>query len=124
MRVSIARTPEPDAWRFIFGHWHGRVSRRTFWLYGVCALLGLSLLGYALLTIAGVRAARAETIVNLLLLYPALAVSAKRWQDRDRSPWWVLIGLVPLVGWLWLLLDNGFVRGSASHNRFGAPPPR
>jgi uncharacterized membrane protein YhaH (DUF805 family) len=116
--------PDPDSWRFIYGHWHGRLSRRRFWLHGVCILLGLSVLGQALLDIAGVRATRAEAIVNLVLLYPALAVSAKRWQDRDRSSWWVLIGLAPLVGWLWLLLDNGFVRGNPGANRFGAPTQR
>jgi uncharacterized membrane protein YhaH (DUF805 family) len=122
--MSLVPHPDPDSWRFVFGAWRGRVSRRTFWLYGVCALLGLALLGHALLAIAGVRPARAEVIVNLLLLYPALAVSVKRWQDRDRHPAWVLVALIPLIGWLWVLIDNGFVRGSTGPNRFGAAPLR
>lgn len=116
--------PDPDSWRFIFGAWRGRLSRRGFWLYGVLALLGLGLLGHALLGIAGVKPVYADRVLNLLLLYPALAVSAKRWQDRDRSPWWVLVALVPVVGWLWALLDNGFVRGTPGSNRFGEAPPR
>ncbi len=116
--------PDPDSWRFIFGAWRGRVSRRTFWLYGVCALLGLGVLSYALLGIAGMKPARAEWVVNILLLYPAMAVSAKRWQDRNRSPLWVLIVMVPLVGWLWALADNGIVRGTPGSNRFGDSPPR
>jgi uncharacterized membrane protein YhaH (DUF805 family) len=123
-RVQRMPEPDPDSWRFIFGAWNGRISRRTFWLYGVCALLGVGVLGYALLGIAGVKPARAEWVINLLLVYPAFAVSAKRWQDRDRSPWWVLIALVPLVGWLWALVDNGFVPGTPGANRFGSAPPR
>ena len=101
----------------------GRVSRRTFWLYGVLALLGLGLLCTALLGIAGVEPSRIEIIVNLLLVWPAIAVSAKRWQDRDRSPWWVLITLIPVIGWAWALIDNGFVRGTPGPNRFGERPP-
>lgn len=113
---------DPDSWRFIFGAWRGRVSRRTFWLYGVLVLLGLAALSHALLGIAGVATERADLVINLLLLYPGLAVSAKRWQDRNRSPLWVLVVLVPVVGWLWALADNGFVRGTPGPNRFGPVP--
>ena len=116
--------PDPTAPTFVFGALRGRVTRRTFWLYGVLALAGANLYGHAVLDIAGVPRERTEALVNLLLLWPAIAVSAKRWQDRNRSPWWVLIVLVPVIGWLWALIDNGFVKGSAGPNRFGAAPPR
>jgi uncharacterized membrane protein YhaH (DUF805 family) len=100
----------------------GRVSRRQFWLYGMLALLGLAMLGHALLGIARVRAQTADLLLNLLLVWPALAVSVKRWHDRDKSGWWVLLNLVPVVGWLWALIDNGFLRGTAGPNRFGEDP--
>jgi uncharacterized membrane protein YhaH (DUF805 family) len=123
MPLSISIPQDPTSPLHIFLSVRGRVSRRTFWLYGVLALLGLGLLGHALLGIAGVEQGRIEAIVNLLLVWPAIAVSAKRWQDRDRAPWWVLITLVPVVGWLWALIDNGFVKGTTGPNRFGNPPP-
>ncbi len=100
----------------------GRISRRTFWLYGVLALGGLALLGHALLGIARWRAEEAEIVVNLLLLWPAIAISAKRWHDRDKSAWWVLVAMVPVIGWLWMLVDNGFRRGTPGTNRFGPAP--
>lgn len=100
----------------------GRISRRGYWLYGVLALLGLSLLGRALLGIARWRSDEAEMAINLVLLWPAIAISAKRWHDRDKSGWWVLVALVPVIGWQWLLLDNGFRRGTPGPNRFGAVP--
>jgi uncharacterized membrane protein YhaH (DUF805 family) len=115
---------DPSSPRFVFLALRGRVSRRTFWIYGVGALLGLGVLGHALLGIAGVARSSAEVAVNLLLLWPAIAVSAKRWQDRDRAPWWVLVSLLPVVGWIWALVDNGCVRGTPGPNRFGAAPPR
>jgi uncharacterized membrane protein YhaH (DUF805 family) len=106
----------------LFFSLRGRLSRRQFWLYGVLALLGLAMLAHALLGIARVRAPTADLIVNLLLVWPALAVSVKRWHDRDRSGWWVLLNLVPVIGWLWALIDNGFLRGTAGRNRFGDDP--
>lgn len=122
--MSLIPDPDPDSWRFIFGSWRGRLSRRGFWVHGVLGLMGLGLLGHALLAIAGVPPARADRVMQLLLAYPALAVSAKRWHDRDRSSWWVLVALVPVIGWLVALVDNGFVRGTPGPNRFGAPPAR
>jgi len=106
----------------LFFGFRGRLSRRQFWLYGVLALLGLAVLGQGLLGIARVRAHTADLIVNLLLVWPALAVSVKRWHDRDKSGWWVLVNLVPVIGWIWALIDNGFRRGTAGPNRFGEDP--
>jgi uncharacterized membrane protein YhaH (DUF805 family) len=114
---------DPDApWRMLFSA-RGRISRRRFWLWGVGALLGLGFVLRGLLGIAGVAPLRADAVVNLVLLWPALAVSIKRWHDRDRSGWWVLVALVPVVGWLWLLWANGCLRGTPGANRYGPPPP-
>jgi uncharacterized membrane protein YhaH (DUF805 family) len=100
----------------------GRVSRREFWLWGVLALLGMGALGHALLGIAQVPRVEAERIVSLLLAWPALAVSVKRWHDRDKSGWWVLLNLVPVIGWIWALIANGLLRGTPGPNRFGEDP--
>jgi len=102
---------------------HGRVNRRGFWLYGVLALLVVGMVLMALLEIAGFHPDRAEYIVNALIAWPAISVSAKRWHDRDKSGWWVLVALIPLIGQLWALIDNGFLRGTRGPNRFGPEPP-
>jgi uncharacterized membrane protein YhaH (DUF805 family) len=125
--MPIAPTPVPGFEEAmppvqLFLGLRGRVSRRVFWLYGVLAPLALALVAIALLTIAGLPRDRAETTANVLLTWPAVAVAVKRWHDRDRSGWWVLVVLIPVIGWLWALLDNGFVRGTRGPNRFGADP--
>lgn len=102
----------------------GRISRRTFWLYGIVVLGGLGVLGRALLDIARVEAGPRDALLNLLLVWPGIAISAKRWHDRDRAAWWVLVGLIPVIGQVWMLLDNGCVRGTPGTNRFGPPPAR
>lgn len=114
---------DPDApWRMLASA-EGRISRRRFWMWGVGAMLGLGIVLHGLLAVAGVRMGLAEQVVNVVLLWPAVAISIKRWHDRDRSGWWVLLALVPVIGWIWLLLANGLLRGTRGANRFGEAPP-
>ena len=127
--MPLAAAPETDfdldetmpPWRVVLDP-RGRIARRTFWLWGVLALIAAGVLAHALLGIARVRREPAEHIVNLLLLWPAIATSAKRWHDRNKSAWWVLIVLVPILGWCWALIENGFLRGTRGDNRFGPDP--
>ncbi len=124
---STARNASPafdepmPPWRILLDP-RGRIARRTFWLWGVLALIGAGALMHGLLGIARVRREVAEHVINLLLLWPAIATSAKRWHDRDKSAWWVLMVLVPVLGWLWALVENGFLRGTQGVNRYGAEP--
>ena len=119
---TLQSEPEPRPfWRLLLDP-RGRIGRRSWWLYGVALMLGLGLLLHALLGIARVRMETAEPLVNVLLLWPVLALSIKRWHDRDQSGWWVLVVLVPVVGGLWALWCNGFLRGTLGANRFGGDP--
>ncbi len=61
-------------------------------------------------------------LIFLLIIWPALAISVKRWHDRDKSGWWVLIGLVPLIGGLWALIETGFLPGTEGDNQYGPDP--
>jgi uncharacterized membrane protein YhaH (DUF805 family) len=108
-------------WRIFFDP-RGRIGRATFWLYGVGALLGLGVLGHLLLGIARVRQETADHLINLLLAWPVIATSGKRWHDRDRSGAWVLVLIIPVIGWIWTLIENGCRRGTTGPNRFGPDP--
>jgi len=112
---------DSEPWRVLLDP-RGRVARTTWWLYGVLIPLGLGVLLFALLGIARIRAEFAEHVVNMLLLWPTLAVSIKRWHDRGHTGWWVLVMLVPVVGWLVALVANGFLPGTPGPNRYGAEP--
>ena len=101
----------------------GRIGRAAFWRWGVGFPLGMGLLLHALLGIARIPLEDAETAINLVLLWPAIAVAAKRWHDRGKSAWWQLIVLLPLIGLLWMVVELGGLRGTRGANRFG-PEPR
>ena len=97
----------------------GRIPRKAWWLWGVFALLGVAIGGTLLLGIAGVTAETAGLAMNLLVLWPAIATSVKRWHDRDKSGWWVLINLIPVIGIVWVIVENGCLRGTVGPNRLG-----
>ena len=62
-----------------------------------------------------------STIVSLGLFLPSLAVAMRRQHDTDRSGWWILIALVPLIGAI-ILIVMMCQRGTAGPNRFGPEP--
>ena len=62
-------------------------------------------------------------ILNPLALWALLAAAAQRLHDRDRSAAWLLAGLVPVLGALWLLWQFASA-GATSDNRWGRDPLR
>jgi uncharacterized membrane protein YhaH (DUF805 family) len=104
--------------RLLFS-FRGRVGRLEFWLM---ALLSIPFYVGAKLMNGGFAHDPTESPGILLLLptlWPAFAVTVKRWHDRDKSGWWMLINLIPLVGAIWSLIETGFLRGTDGDNRFG-----
>ena len=57
-----------------------------------------------------------------IMIWPSLCVYGKRFHDRDKSAWWVLISLVPIVGFIWLIIECGLLQGTEGPNRFGPDP--
>jgi MFS transporter, MHS family, citrate/tricarballylate:H+ symporter len=65
-----------------------------------------------------------ETLWAFIVVVAGLVVGVKRCHDLDRSGWFVLIGLIPIIGSIWLLIELGFLRGTVGTNRFGPEPGR
>ena len=61
------------------------------------------------------------TLASLALLLPSLAVAVRRLHDTDRSGWFLLLGLIPLVGFI-ILIVFYCQPSSAGSNRFGEGP--
>ena len=60
--------------------------------------------------------------VAVLFLWGRVVVTIKRWHDLDKSGWWVLIALIPLICEIWTIYECGFVMGSDGDNTFGPDP--
>ena len=62
-----------------------------------------------------------STIIVIVLFIPAITSQIRRFHDRDKSGWFILINFIPVVGWiiaLVMLLD----KGTPGKNRFGEYP--
>lgn len=60
-------------------------------------------------------------VAGLALFLPGLAVTVRRLHDTDRSGWWILLGLVPLIGIIVLIVWY-CTEGTRGPNRFGPDP--
>lgn len=96
-----------------FADFKGRARRREFWYFELfCVLLSL-LLSFMNEDLA--------TLAMLITLIPNIAVNVRRLHDIDRSGWWMLIALVPIVGVL-LLLFWAAQEGNPTANQYGKSP--
>jgi len=86
----------------------GRAQRAEYWYFVLINLLiniGLSLLDDALgMKSPDFNLGLLGGIYSLAVLVPSLAVSVRRLHDTGRSGWWLLIGLVPVIGFIVLLV--------------------
>ena len=126
--------------QFLFS-FQGRVRRSHFWLF----LLVLSAIyggefwqfghwhvehgvhngpvGPAFITtVFGAVSNPIFTLLAIPACWAKLAVFAKRWHDRDKSAWFLLLYFLPVIGWLWQLIECGFLDGTPGPNRFGPSP--
>lgn len=46
----------------------------------------------------------ATLIVNLALLLPSLGLTVRRLHDIGKCGWWIFISLIPIVGWILLIV--------------------
>ena len=108
-----------------YADFQGRASRPEYWLFVLFVLLvalGFSILNAVLsgggepkLLIMGLYG-----IFILAIFIPSLAVGFRRLHDTNRSAWWILIGLIPLIGSVVLLVFY-CLPGTPGANRFGSP---
>ena len=57
----------------------------------------------------------------VLLFIPAITSQVRRFHDKDKSGWFILINLIPFVGWI-IVLVICIDKGTAGKNRFGEYP--
>jgi uncharacterized membrane protein YhaH (DUF805 family) len=103
----------------------GRAHRKEYWyfvLFNILISIGLSLLDGAIGTVnADTGYGLLGSIYSLSILIPSLAVLVRRLHDTSRSAWWILIGLVPVIGWI-VLLVFAVQDSHPGQNQYGANP--
>jgi uncharacterized membrane protein YhaH (DUF805 family) len=106
----------------VFG---GRSRRKEYWyfvLFSVIVSLVLSAIDALLGTFSSsTNVGLLGGIYGLAIIVPSIAVSVRRLHDIDRTGWWILINLVPIVGSIVLLVFY-VLDGTPGQNRFGPNP--
>lgn len=116
----------------------GRIGRQTWWLSQLLMSIILMIpYGIAM----GIMFATTDTsgpepqpsglglavgglimlVVFVAAIWASLAINVKRWHDRNKSGWWVLLSLVPLAN-IWAFIETGFLRGTEGPNNYGPDP--
>lgn len=126
---------------------NGRANRQRYWLTSL-ALSGIMLVSGLVAMLVPVIGAILMFVGFIGALWAALAISARRLHDRDKSAWWLVAMYLPLalisafagavsvtdpdVGnavnilslpfTLWAFIELGCLKGTTGPNRFGADP--
>ena len=103
-----------------YADFRGRAPRSEYWwfvLFYMLVYLAVALVGVVSDTLAGI----VQFVVWLGLLVPSIAVAVRRLHDTDRSGWWLLIALIPVIGTIVLIVFT-VQRGTPGDNRFGPDP--
>jgi len=100
----------------------GRVNRQPYWMFILAMIV-------VYMVLFGISMAIGETVggilmlvFGLVMLWSSLAIQVKRWHDRDKSAWWLLMNFVPFIGAIWVLVECGFLRGTEGQNNYGPDP--
>lgn len=110
--------------KLVFKRWNdfdGRSSRSEYWWFALfCAIVN-----FTIGVISGVFGDGLGNILSVIFglgaFIPCIALGLRRLHDTDRSGWWLLIGLVPLVGFV-VLVYFFIQKGTEGTNRFGKDP--
>jgi uncharacterized membrane protein YhaH (DUF805 family) len=90
-----------EAWKR-YAQFSGRSSREAFWMFFL--VNGLLTLLFVALEISLQMTWKIEAIYSLLIFLPMLSLTVRRLHDSNRSAWWLLVVLLPVIGMVVLLV--------------------
>lgn len=106
-----------------YAEFNGRKNRRDYWMYVLCVLLvnlalgilasifqNIGFLAWLFNALSG--------LFGLAVLVPSLGMCVRRLHDIDKDWPWILVALIPFVGWIWLIVLLA-TDSQKSENQFG-----
>ena len=108
--VSKEKPTEMEVVPLLFS-FSGRIGTKQFLLY----FLPLS----AIHLVIGFFSFKVAAGVHVLLFWPLFALTSKRCHDYGSFGWIGIMQLVPVLGWLIVLIAGGFTIGDFKDNKYG-----
>jgi len=107
-----------------YAEFSGRARRKEYWMFFLFNLIIWIVLIFLDSTFGTMNAqygiGMLTALYALATLLPNIGVTIRRLHDTDRSGWWILLALIPLVGIV--LLVFMCLEGTRGDNRFGPDP--
>ncbi len=108
-----------------YAQFSGRSNRSEYWyfvlfhiIFAIVALILDTMIGSSF---AGSPYGFVYLLYILAAFLPGLAVSVRRLHDTNKSGWWILIALIPLIGSIWLIVYMA-TEGTKGENKYGPDP--
>ncbi|AMG29588.1 DUF805 domain-containing protein [Grimontia hollisae] len=98
----------------------GRMRRRDYWLYSIPVLI--MVLPTFFYQGGNVMLDALALAISLFAIYASIALNIKRLKDRNKSPWWIVVTFLPLVGPIFALVELGILDGTPGPNQYGSDP--
>ncbi|POP44008.1 DUF805 domain-containing protein [Superficieibacter electus] len=98
----------------------GRARRQEFWMFALISGIISTILN-VIQIMMGMEIMWLSFIYSLAILLPNIAVTVRRLHDTDRSGFWALLMLLPVIGWIILFVFT-CQNGTSGTNRFGNDP--
>lgn len=103
----------------------GRARRKEYWmflLFNMIFLIAAMIIDNVVgTTFGGLPYGLFYFLYALAVFLPGLAVGVRRLHDVGKSGWFMLIGLIPIVGGIWLLVLF-CTDGNPGANEYGVNP--
>ena len=96
----------------------GRTSVGGFWRF-MAVNIAICIVLFLLVVVSSIFIFP-YAVYGLALILPSLAAGVRRLHDTGKSGWFILMGLIPLVGWIIMLVF--YVQPSEGPNHFGQGP--
>jgi len=105
-----------------YAKFEGRSRRQEYWFFFLANII-VSIILTALTYIPAIGGlfSMLSYVCSLALMVPGLAVCVRRLHDIDKKWTWLFIGLIPLVGGIWLIVLLA-KEGTKGVNQFGEDP--
>jgi uncharacterized membrane protein YhaH (DUF805 family) len=103
----------------------GRARRKEYWMFYLFNMI-FAFAAIILDMILGTASDRIGygffyMIYMLAVFLPSLGLSVRRLHDVEKSGWFFLIGLIPLIGAIWLFVLT-CTNGTVGINKYGPDP--
>lgn len=113
-----------------YAEFSGRSRRMEYWMFTlihsiIVLALCTGIVGFGLLRqpVIGATSYLLLAAYGLAVLVPSFAVTVRRLHDIDKTGWWILICLVPVIGGITLLVMT-VLDGTQGSNQYGPDPKR